>query len=491
MIVCFIIFGMFIILFVLSSSQKTDRKGIQGIFDRMGRFLAVQFVKRKGERTPLFAKEEERQALLHPASDSGKAAREAFAGQISMGLAILFAGTVLSLLLGIKELTETSLPGGASLERASYGGGSREESLFVREEDEEEERGIDVSVEERKYTDAEVDELFDRVEEELPAAILGNNESLDEVREDLSLSEKLSDFPVEIEWQSGNYDVMDSEGHLTGENMDESGVVVGLTAKITYFEDSRILELAANVYPKKLSREENWMAELKSEIEKLDKKTASGERLTLPESLNGKKLVWSRKKENTFVIFLLLTLAAAAAIPVGKWQDGKKQLEERKRQMLLDYSDVVNKLVLFLGAGMTVGAAMKRLVAEYEERQSSLPVKKEESPPVRYAYEELAVTLRELESGVPEGRAYERFGERCRVQEYLKLGTLLSQNLRKGTRDLTDMLELEARAAFESRRRLARRQGEEAGTKLLVPMVMMLGVVLLIIVVPAFASFGI
>lgn len=51
------------------------------------------------------------------------------------------------------------------------------------------------------------------------------------------------------------------------------------------------------------------------------------------------------------------------------------------------------------------------------------------------------------------------------------------------------MLREEVGEAFAQRKALARKRGEEAGTKLLLPMIMMLGIVLIIIVVPAFMSF--
>ncbi len=64
----------------------------------------------------------------------------------------------------------------------------------------------------------------------------------------------------------------------------------------------------------------------------------------------------------------------------------------------------------------------------------------------------------------------------------------MSQNLRKGTKGLTQMLRMEAIQAFEERKARAKRLGEEAGTKLLAPMFLMLAVVLVIVIVPAFLS---
>ena len=50
------------------------------------------------------------------------------------------------------------------------------------------------------------------------------------------------------------------------------------------------------------------------------------------------------------------------------------------------------------------------------------------------------------------------------------------------------MLRLEAVQAFEERKATAKRLGEEAGTKLLLPMFLMLAIVLVIVIVPAFFS---
>ena len=77
---------------------------------------------------------------------------------------------------------------------------------------------------------------------------------------------------------------------------------------------------------------------------------------------------------------------------------------------------------------------------------------------------------------------------RCNVSSYRKLGTLLSQNLRKGSGGLTEILGREAEEAFEDRKNLAKKLGEEAGTKLMIPMFLMLIIVFSIVIIPAFLS---
>ncbi len=101
----------------------------------------------------------------------------------------------------------------------------------------------------------------------------------------------------------------------------------------------------------------------------------------------------------------------------------------------------------------------------------------------------MLLTYYELERGIPEGKAYAAFGRRCRQHGYRKLGSLLEQNLKKGTSGLLALLQEETWQAFEERRAFAVKLAQEAGTRLLFPMVLLLLVVLIICVAPAIMSF--
>ena len=96
--------------------------------------------------------------------------------------------------------------------------------------------------------------------------------------------------------------------------------------------------------------------------------------------------------------------------------------------------------------------------------------------------------MNELKNGRPESECYEVFGRRCESPVYRKFGMLLSQNLRKGTKGLTNLLQREAQEAFEERKNMAKKLGEEAGTKLMIPLFLMLAVVFVIVTVPAFLT---
>ena len=97
-------------------------------------------------------------------------------------------------------------------------------------------------------------------------------------------------------------------------------------------------------------------------------------------------------------------------------------------------------------------------------------------------------TMNQMQGGVPEGECYENYGKRCGISCYRKLGTMLSQNLKKGSGGLSQLLEREAQESFEDRKNLAKKMGEEAGTKLMIPMFLMLIIVFAIVIIPAFFS---
>ena len=178
----------------------------------------------------------------------------------------------------------------------------------------------------------------------------------------------------------------------------------------------------------------------------------------------------------------MLTLIGSAASYVLKDKELKKAMEERSAQMLGDYPQFVSQIVLYMGAGMTMRNIFEKLGSGYVRKRDATGEKK-------YLYEEILRAGRELSAGASEGSVYEHFGLRCGGQQYTRLTTLLSQNLRKGNSELLKVLQEESKRAFDERMDRVRKAGEEAGTKLLLPMIIMLVIVMVIIMIPAYMAF--
>lgn len=377
--------------------------------------------------------------------------------------------------------SQTQIEGG--IVRNTYGQGSKRESMDVVLEDSKERIPVEMDVAERKYTSDEIREMFDRVTRKLDTFILNGNQSLDRIEEDLDLLTQMPQEPVDISWELDRYDVMNIQGEIQEEALDEEGTLVNLSAVLTYREDETKqarYECTACLYPRELKGQEARQKEIKEELLKAEADSREKEQWELPETIGGKTVEYYRQMDNRGMVLIGMALLIGILLIVQKKQTEIQTESERSRQMIRDYPEIVGKLTLYLGAGMTVRRAFRKVVEEYE-RQKIKTGK-------RYAYEEMQKTCREMESGHTEAESYENFGRRCGIQMYLRFGALLSQNLRKGTKGLSQLLKMESIQAFEERKARARRLGEEAGTKLLLPMFFMLAEVLLIVIVPAFLS---
>lgn len=237
---------------------------------------------------------------------------------------------------------------------------------------------------------------------------------------------------------------------------------------------------SANLFPPKLKGDEKIVAQLAGQVAEKEKEYPEQKQVELPETLEGKPVSWRRPEENRGYVILGLGLVGSILLILLEKETQKEEMKKKKKQMMIDYPEILNKFVLFLGAGMTVKAAWQKISSDYEKGKI---MGKE-----RFAYEEMAYTLREMQAGGSEKECYEHFGKRCEAVCYMRFGALLSQNLKRGSKGLADLLRLEAVNAFEERKRAAKKAGEEVGTKLLAPMFFMLTVVLVIVIVPAFLS---
>ena len=175
----------------------------------------------------------------------------------------------------------------------------------------------------------------------------------------------------------------------------------------------------------------------------------------------------------------MLGVLAAALMPLLDRQREKEKKRDRDLQMMKDYPEIISRLVVYTGAGLPVRKAWEKIAAEYEKTEGG-----------HFAYDEMTKACHMMRRGVPEIQAYESFAAACRSQPYRKLAGLLSQNIRNGSEKLREALELEMENAFEQRKNLARRQGEQASTKLLLPLLLMLMIVMVMVSVPAFLAFG-
>ncbi|MGI6006073.1 MAG: type II secretion system F family protein [Ruminococcus sp.] len=330
------------------------------------------------------------------------------------------------------------------------------------------------------YEKSEIKNWFQDGKDRLKEAILGENQSLDHVDSDLKLITGFPDIPVEISWGSSNPELLDWNGHL-GESIPEEGAEITLYAAFSCQDEREDFELTVRVFPPKIPMVEKWEREAQDSFQQLNDDRKGGNIWYLPAEVEGESVVWSRPAVHTGLTVVMLSAALALVWIFGKKQEKQDRQKKRQDEMMVDYPEILNKFVLLLNAGMNTRKALTKVALDYRKQKQTGGG----NFPARAAYEEIAAAYSEMEQGIPEAEAYEHLGNRCGLAVYKTFSTLLIQNLKKGNGEIIDMLEREAVDAFENRKRRAKILGEQAGTKLLVPMVLMLVIVFVILLFPA------
>jgi hypothetical protein len=387
---------------------------------------------------------------------------------------------------------------GGEIIRGGYGSGEKEYQLQV---DGLRDKAVPVTVKvhSREYTRAEASAVFEQIMDGMAEQIRGENPSLYEVNQNLKLPSRLTPYGVRLKWYSSDPSLLDTSGKLLREVNAPEDVLLSVQLStdvlpelsgdsktdendtIRYHQD---YEIPVCVIPAERTEEEMMLADYESRIAQADVAQQGKEVLTLPTEYEGHKLTYRAKERDGYEFILLVGLLAAALL-WARYQSNKKDREKRReRELLLDYADLLSKLVVLTGAGLTIRNAWEKMVHDYESAKMAGKQKE------RAAYEEMRLTSEQMRNGVSESEAYREFGKRCGLQQYLKLSGLLEQNRRTGTKNLRDIFQAEMTDALEQRKNLALRLGEEAGTRLLIPLFLMLGIVMVMIMVPAMLSMG-
>ncbi len=178
-------------------------------------------------------------------------------------------------------------------------------------------------------------------------------------------------------------------------------------------------------------------------------------------------------------IFNGLLLSAVAvigffAVPFLVDSSLKEKTEKRRLSIQMEFPEFISKLTLLVNAGMTISKAWEKIINENKKDH--------------ILYDEMRYALMEIKAGKTEAAAYEEFARRCRVKEVTKFVSVIVMNLKRGGAEVVPVLREQGNECWEMRKNAAKQLGEEAGTKILIPlMIMFLGIVL-IVATPAVLS---
>lgn len=389
---------------------------------------------------------------------------------------VIAAGFLIGIVLFFLDYSNLDIDEAGQITRNEYGYSDKHIDVFVESSDFEKFE-LELSIPSRKYTEVEVQEGFLEARTWLVEELKGENSSLQHVQSALSFPLRYAPMQMDITYSSSDYKLIDGQGQVYNEDLEQPQTVV-ITAKFSYGEWEDLEEYEIIVYPPELSLQEQFIQNLKKQIQIADNEQQDKEILKLPGELDGIKISYKNKINNRFICVFFLGIGCAFFLSFGMDSDLKKKYEKRQQQLLFDYPEFVSQLALLIGAGMSLTGAIRRIYMDHKTSLAPL-------------YEEIKIFIHNLDNGFLEESAMEDLGNRTGLIQYRKLCSLLTVNMKKGSMNMKIMLEQEAENAFEQHQALIRKMGEEAGTKLLLPMVMMLVVVIAVIMIPAFLTYQI
>lgn len=392
---------------------------------------------------------------------------------LCIAAALLLAA--MSLIAGSRS---SAVDNGNSIKRAAPGEADKNYELSVGGISDSDE-AISIKVSSREYSETEAAEQFGRLMEELSVHITGSNESLDRIVTDMILPKHINGFNgITLSWFPEDTELIAYDGTVDNLELKESRKTK-LNVRLMAGGYSDEFSIPVTVYPADSMNSEDVKRQLEEMIKKEDAAQIASDRLVLPESINGHVLNYEERHDNSWVSIIAAGLIAAFLLGLKPEQTRRKREKERETELLLGYSEMVSKLMVYMGAGLAVRNAWIRIAENYNRELSSGMTEKS------IVYDEMLQTAGELKRGVSETKAYADFAKRCPQKCYIKLISLLEQELKTGDPRVKAAMEIEMNDAFEQRKNMAKRVGEEAGTKLMLPLMLSLITVLIIVAVPA------
>ncbi len=372
----------------------------------------------------------------------------------------------------IWDFLDTQVGNKNVLQRNDVGQGDYQEEMKISSNRHKER--FSVEVEERKLSQKEVEQLFKNARKEIDKTFLGENKSKDKIQSRVLLLNTCQDGNIHVDWSFDGSDLIGSDGEINNGDLRDKVIVV-VTAELSYGDYKNIYSFPVNICPLETGSRESMLKKLRRSIA-----TASLEddELVLPKEIDGNKIVWKKIMPLRGLSIMLLGMVVYILVPFLEKMELRQRDRKRRENLLKAYPEILTQLSLLLQVGISLPEAIQRICRRYERRLHQGAEREE-------AYDLIVQWNRETRDGVGVIQAIENFGKRAGIREYRKLAILLSQSERHGNGNIVELLEKEDAECFEMRKMMAKKEGEEASTKLLLPMMGMLGLVLVILIFPA------
>lgn len=379
---------------------------------------------------------------------------------------------------------------GLHIVRSDYG--EEEEEYTLRYQDSNHTwNEFSVVIEPVQYQPDELKMQFQQGFDYLEAKMLGENVSVDNIRGNLDLESNIPQSGLTVSWKSMEPEWLDDKGTVHNENL-SGPVSVQLQLELSYMQVTESREYALTIQPKILTEEEQHLQQIQEEVEQMVRANPYERDVYISDCVHDVTLYDTKKGLSKGWIVFSFGIGICILLWFRQKEALHKKMKSQKQELMREYPGLVNQLLLYTEAGTTIQGALERMIHQYEKRvvknRKGNNQKKENTQSQLYV--DLCIMWNELHGGIGQEQAYLNLGKRTGLLAYMRLSSLLAQQIRKGTEGFAEQLEQEERDAFEHKKEQAKKAGEEAGTKLLLPMILLMIISMIIVMCPALMNFA-
>ena len=320
----------------------------------------------------------------------------------------------------------------------------------------------------------------------LKKIMMKNNTSLKQMQTPLNLPDTVDGYPFEITYELAEDGYIRLDGSINEEEQaklkrgETYRTYIVVTARYGEYRKSKKYEI--RIVPKKNISQTNVFYKIQQYLKKEEQENRYSHDIKIPSVYKDIEITKRQENQGGISGILILFVTVCIFIPLHNYlklqEEGKKCQEQAER----DFPVIVHLLTLYMGAGLSFFSAVKRISQNYQKQRELDDSKK-------YAFEKMMRMEQQMSNGVSQREACQDWGMQFRTDSYQKLSLILIQSFTKGGREAAMLMEAEEREAFHKRIDRAKKEGEEASTRLLFPMILLLCQVMLLVMYPALTRF--
>lgn len=171
-------------------------------------------------------------------------------------------------------------------------------------------------------------------------------------------------------------------------------------------------------------------------------------------------------------MILLMGVALIVVLAVYIEYDQINKINKRHEIIQREFPHMVSQMALLVNAGMP----LREVIIVSAQKGDGI------------LYQELQTLANDMANGIPDYEALAKFSSRCGVDSVRKFSSLVQQNVRKGSSELSESLMELSTEIWRGRVSAVKELGEKASTKLMIPIMIIFIGIMLMVVVPIFSG---